>query len=296
MAKSSNGIICSNNPLRFTDPDGLMAKNTVQWMSDHPIPGPDDLLSSGLHYLSDSLGQQTTTNWGDQLGATILKTTVDVGAGIVDSPEALANQTYEWSRDITNWNKLPILGTNAVAMAKTTSDFINNPNWTTGSQMVGAYSSAVLLTIGGTQLLKGPIGNIGSKNKAIGLVKNEYQNLISSGMSHREIGPAISIARDMKAGKFSQIYRNDSLGNMPSNLSDPIAIRLYSAPEYIKTKGIASHSEIYAVDELLKARPKAALEDISVFTMEVKKASLRGTYKPACPHCAHLLEGVDYIK
>jgi RHS repeat-associated protein len=127
-------------------------------------------------------------------------------------------------------------------------------------------------------------------------VRKEYRKLIDSGLSHREIGPSLSIAQDMKTGNISGVYRNDELGRMPSNLSNTISSRLGTTPEYIKTKGIGSHSEIYAVDELLKARPFANLEDISVFTMEVKIASLRGTYKPPCPHCAHLLEGVNFIK
>jgi RHS repeat-associated protein len=127
-------------------------------------------------------------------------------------------------------------------------------------------------------------------------VRNEYQRLIDSGTSHKKIGPSLSIAQDNKTGTLSKIYGNDNLGRMPEKLSDSIAARLESAPEYIKTKGIGSHSEIYAVDELLKARPGAEFEDISVFTMEVQKASMRGTFKPACPHCAHLLEGVNFIK
>ncbi|MCG8550069.1 MAG: hypothetical protein MI799_06685, partial [Desulfobacterales bacterium] len=141
-----------NNPLQYTDPDGLMARNTIQWMSDHPLPGPDDLLSSGLHYLSDKLDQQTTTNWGDQLGATILKTTVDVGAGIVDSPEAFANQVYDWSKDFKNLNKLPVLGPLGTAIGESWAKASINPSFKNYSKAIGNTAFGLSTALGGAQL------------------------------------------------------------------------------------------------------------------------------------------------
>jgi hypothetical protein len=61
-------------------------------------------------------------------------------------------------------------------------------------------------------------------------------------------------------------------------LSDILAQRLANAPDDIlafeRTKCIASHSEIYAVDDLLKVCPDVDFSDFAVFTQEVKKASL----------------------
>jgi hypothetical protein len=59
---------------------------------------------------------------------------------------------------------------------------------------------------------------------------------------------------------------------------------------------MASHAEIYAVDELLKARPDASLNDFAVFTMETRIPKYRGEFKPACVQCNWLLEGVQYVK
>ena len=132
------------------------------------------------------------------------------------------------------------------------------------------------------------------------LTRAEFDALQASGQSINKIGPALSVAQDLKTGRISPVFRNDPSGNIPDNLSDILAQRLANAPDDIlafeRTKGIASHSEIYAVDDLLKARPDANLSDFAVFTQEVKKASLRGEFKPACVQCNYLLDGVQYVK
>jgi MFS family permease len=128
------------------------------------------------------------------------------------------------------------------------------------------------------------------------LAQSEYERLIASGMSNREIGPALSVAQDLRTGRVSAIYRNDPLGRMPAQLDSTIAQRLPTAPEYIRTRGIGSHAEVYAVNDLLAARPGAMLNEIQVFTMEVASAARRGQYKPPCPQCAHLLDGVTWAR
>jgi hypothetical protein len=132
------------------------------------------------------------------------------------------------------------------------------------------------------------------------ITRAEFDALQASGQSINKIGPALSVAQDLKTGRISPVFRNDPSGNIPDNLSDILAQRLANAPDDVlafeRTKGIASHSEIYAVDDLLKARPDANLSDFTVFTQEVKKASLRGEFKPACVQCNYLLDGVQYIK
>jgi hypothetical protein len=128
------------------------------------------------------------------------------------------------------------------------------------------------------------------------LASAEYSELKAAGMTSREIGPAMSIAQDSTTGQFSSIYTNDRLGRMPANLSGSIASRLSTAPEYIKTRGIASHSEIYAADDLLKARSGATLGELRIATIETETASIRFQIKPPCPQCGHLLGGADLLK
>ncbi|MCA9114129.1 MAG: hypothetical protein KDA79_03530 [Planctomycetaceae bacterium] len=124
----------------------------------------------------------------------------------------------------------------------------------------------------------------------------EYERLLAAGMSRREIGPAIAIVQDAKTGQLSAIYRNDLQGVLPANLSEQIAVRLSTSPEYIKTRGLGSHAEIYAADELLKARPGATLGDLRIYTIETQMKSLRGQFKPPCPHCRHLLDGAEFLQ
>lgn len=135
-----------------------------------------------------------------------------------------------------------------------------------------------------------------STQQLISLAVEEYAGRVLLGGTKKEIGPAVSIAQDTVTGRVSKVYFNDQLGKLPSNLSDPIASRLKSVPEYVKTKGPGSHAEVYAVDELLKARPGAKLSDIQVLTLETAEAKCLLTVKPPCPHCDHLLEGVQYLK
>ncbi|MFC3120028.1 calcium-binding protein [Agaribacter flavus] len=132
------------------------------------------------------------------------------------------------------------------------------------------------------------------------LTRAEFDLLRSEGQSISNIGPALSVAQDLRTGKISKVFTNDPNGNIPLDLNDALAQRLANAPDDVlafeRTKGIASHSEVFAVNEILNARPGASFNDIAVFTQEVKKASLRGEFKPACVQCDFLLNGVQYVR
>jgi hypothetical protein len=122
----------------------------------------------------------------------------------------------------------------------------------------------------------------------------------SGQLTNAEMGPVLSVAQDLKTGQISQIYRNNQEGFMPDNMSPQLVDRLNLAPEEVlsfdHTHGIGSHAEIYAVDELFKARPEANFNDFSVFTMELQNKKYLGEYKPACTHCNWLLDDVQYVK
>ncbi|WP_190285642.1 RHS repeat-associated core domain-containing protein [Montanilutibacter psychrotolerans] len=117
-------------------------------------------------------------------------------------------------------------------------------------------------------------------------------------------GPCFSIAVDLKTGKMSKVYTNNLAGYFPSDLHPSINERMSSVPPYRAhngeeiSKGPGTHSEIYAVNELLNARKGATLSDIAVWSMESygKPGVAIGDYKEACPHCEHLLDGVHFVK
>ena len=109
-----------------------------------------------------------------------------------------------------------------------------------------------------------------------GLARTEFEQLIAAKqaghLTNAELGPALSVAQDLRTGQISRVWRNNPVGEAPVNLSETLARRWADAPDEVlafeRTHGMASHSEIYAVDELLKVRPDASLNDFTVFTME----------------------------
>ncbi len=137
-----------------------------------------------------------------------------------------------------------------------------------------------------------------------GLVRTEFEKLMGAKqagqLTNAELGPALSVAQDLRTGQLSQVWRNNSTGEAPANLSEVLTRRWANAPDEIlafeRTHGMASHSEVYAVNELLNARPDASLQDFAVFTVETKMSKYRGEFKPACAQCNWLLEGVQYVK
>lgn len=110
----------------------------------------------------------------------------------------------------------------------------------------------------------------------------------------------MSVAQDLRTGRISQVWRNNPTGDASANLSEALEKRWAEAPDEVlafeRTHGMASHAEIYAVDELLKIRPDASLSDFAVFTMETRIPKYRGEFKPAYTQCNWLLEGVQYVE
>jgi len=135
-----------------------------------------------------------------------------------------------------------------------------------------------------------------------GLTQNEFDRLVATGANPKSktFTPALSVAQDLQTGQISQVYGNSLIGAQPA-WSTTLGTRAAEVPadvlaSYIKTHGFGSHAEVYAVNELLLARPTANLGDIAVFTMETKIPQYMGQVKPPCPHCDYLLEDVVYVK
>jgi hypothetical protein len=124
--------------------------------------------------------------------------------------------------------------------------------------------------------------------------REELKALRAAGASNNTLGPAISVAIDRSTGKVSKVFLNDADGLTPK-LHKTLSDNLFAALElpYNRTAGAGSHSEIYAVNELLVNGAK--LENIAVYTEQIG-GKFATTVKPPCPHCSLLLEGVFYVK
>ncbi len=122
----------------------------------------------------------------------------------------------------------------------------------------------------------------------------ELDQMRADGASNKRIGPAISTAMDTRTGQMSKTYINNSAGDPPADLHPTIADRMDAAQElpYDRSHGAGSHSEVYATNELMQNGSQ--MSDISVYTEQVGGRNA-GTVKPPCPHCATLLDGVNYV-
>lgn len=122
--------------------------------------------------------------------------------------------------------------------------------------------------------------------------------------SNKERGPVLTILKDKKTGK---VFEGLNHPVPPSDLDPILAERLkrFKAkypdgkyPHPISKPG--QHSEIYALNEALKARRAAGMDvtegDLQDFALYNEK--LRGSTPgepPCCPNCTGLLDGVDSL-
>jgi hypothetical protein len=153
---------------------------------------------------------------------------------------------------------------------------------------------------GNANVLKPSDEQVGILKSRMDKAYSEALDEVAAGkLSKKELGPVLSVAIDMKTGRVSKVWRNDRQGDAPNSLSQELRKRLASAPDHVrayeKTKGMGSHGEIYAVDELMKARPDAKIGDIAVYTIDTRDKRFLGQRKPPCIQCDWLLEGVHYV-
>jgi hypothetical protein len=105
-------------------------------------------MQAGLGYLSDLLASASPTNPVTMAAFAILKAFVDLGYGVVSSPEALVVQILDFVQDPLNPVKIPVLGPLGEALGVTTAMMLEDPNAVTISRAVGAASEAFLLIAG----------------------------------------------------------------------------------------------------------------------------------------------------
>lgn len=152
----------------------------------------------------------------------------------------------------------------------------------------------------------GSLSAVGGRPQGIGLTGARDAPLVialrenlaarrAAGAVNGDLGPSISVAMDNETGQMSAVYINNLEGQVPEDLNSILGNRLSAARDirYIATAGAGSHSEVYAVNQLLNARPGAQLDQITVYTQQVGTV-LDQTIKVPCPHCTYILEGVVY--
>ena len=131
------------------------------------------------------------------------------------------------------------------------------------------------------------------------LATTAYEQLQLAGNSHNSLRPALSVAQDMVTG---EVRLGLNQASRPDVLASQLGGRVATVPEeimssYLKSPIPGSHAEVQAINDLLLARPGASLNEIAVYTIETgSPVAARGLYKPACPVCSYILDGVFYVK
>ena len=134
-----------------------------------------------------------------------------------------------------------------------------------------------------------------------------YQEMRDTIRSKNKYGPAFSTVYDKSTGKYySGINQFDGLP--PADFHPLLQERFNNASQdlidsYVKTKGFASHAEVYAVNEALKANPTASMDDLMINVIHTNKGKSYINKMPyaggemfvRCPHCQYILDGFDMI-
>ncbi len=128
------------------------------------------------------------------------------------------------------------------------------------------------------------------------------QSLKDAGYSTKELGPSVSGVYDKTTGQFYYAKNARGLGEIPDPLHPLLESPIYEMPEaiensYIATNGKGTHSEIYALNDLLWAHDKIDPlnpinpEDIMVYTNLMGESTQQMVEEPfeTCNHCWYIL-------
>ncbi|MED4570697.1 YwqJ-related putative deaminase [Brevibacillus agri] len=135
-----------------------------------------------------------------------------------------------------------------------------------------------------------------------GAVHDELHRLMKSGLTKKELGPAVAGVLDKKSGKY-YFDINDPEGKVPLTQHKVISERIEGMPPeiekgYIKSLGAGSHAEVKALNRALLDRPDANLEDFMIYVISARKINKKmpvGTPMPRCPHCEYITQGANFI-
>lgn len=133
-------------------------------------------------------------------------------------------------------------------------------------------------------------------------VLEEAQMLKDSGLTNKQLGPAVAGSYDRISGKFYTAI-NDIDGSIPDELHPLIKARIENMPEEVYdsysqfTHGAGSHAEVYAANKALLANPNANIDDLIIYVIKPGSVTKPVTDIPfkTCPHCNYILEGFNII-
>jgi RHS repeat-associated protein len=225
-----------NNPLVFLDPEGLTARDTFsidnisssekKWYTDPLGPGAG-IAKLELDYLQQKLNNARPDNLVSQVFATAAYTGVTVASGILNSPRAIVDEVVNWVKDPLNPTKIPIFGGVAKNIAKTTSDYIDDPNWVTGSKMAGAYGTGILTALG----FSGVKGRLTSntaqkglspfKSKSLKQIEKAFQKHVKSGKLELKYINPITGAKSYMNTESGYSYNLDPGGKFRKKIEGP---------------------------------------------------------------------------
>jgi predicted ribonuclease toxin of YeeF-YezG toxin-antitoxin module len=132
-----------------------------------------------------------------------------------------------------------------------------------------------------------------------GAVAQEVKRLSESGLTNREMGPAVAGTFDKTTGKY-YFGINNTLGKIPEELHPLIEQRIINMPKdtkegYTFTYGAGSHAEVYSLNEALLANPQASPSNLITHVVRSgKKLKPAGMMMPTCPHCNFITEGFEF--
>ncbi|WP_228469524.1 YwqJ-related putative deaminase [Paenibacillus sp. JNUCC31] len=133
-------------------------------------------------------------------------------------------------------------------------------------------------------------------------VIEEAQRLKDSGLTNKQLGPAVAGSYDKNTGKF-YIAINDVKGDIPKDLHPIIEERIKNMPKDVYdsysqfTHGSGSHAEVYAANEALLANPNSSIKDLIIYVIRPGGATKPVMDIPfkTCPHCNYILKGFNVI-
>ncbi len=133
-------------------------------------------------------------------------------------------------------------------------------------------------------------------------VIDEAQMLKDSGLTNKQLGPAVAGAYDNTTGKFYTAI-NDVDGFVPKELHPIIEARIKDMPKDVYdsysqfTHGAGSHAEVYAANKALLANPNASIDNLIIYVIKPGSATKPVTNVPfpTCPHCNYILKGFNII-
>ncbi|MBU3202423.1 YwqJ-related putative deaminase [Clostridium estertheticum] len=136
-----------------------------------------------------------------------------------------------------------------------------------------------------------------------GVTHDKLDELITSGISNKKLGPAVAGVLDTKTGKF-YCGINDAKGKLPEKMDNLIKDRIENMPKdirdsYVRTKAAGSHAEVNALNEALLSRPNASIDDFMIHVISTKglgpNIPVAGIPMPRCPHCEFITAGAKYF-